>query len=142
MAAERIDQIPVMEKSLRKLIELRPESAHAYNALGYTLADRNQRLPEALELIKKAIALMPDDPQIIDSLGWVYYRMGDMPNALKHLREAYAAKPDVEVAAHLGEVLWTSGARDEAMKVWREASGREPKNEVLRGTLARLNVSL
>ena len=142
MAAERIDQVPVMEKSLRKLIELRPESAHAYNALGYTLADRNQRLPEALELIKKAIALMPDDPQIIDSLGWVYYRMGDMPNALKYLREAYEAKPDVEVAAHFGEALWTSGARDEALKVWREASGREPKNEVLRGTLARLNVSL
>lgn len=142
MAAERIDQIAVMEKSLRKLIELRPESAHAYNALGYTLADRNQRLPEALELIKKAIALMPDDPQIIDSLGWVYYRMGDMPNALKYLRQAYASKPDVEVAAHLGEVLWTTGDREEAMKVWREASGREPKNEVLRGTLARLNVSL
>ena len=98
--------------------------------------------PEALELIKKAIALMPDDPQIIDSLGWVYYRMGDMDKALEHLREAYAAKPDVEIAAHLGEVLWTTGARDEAMKVWREASGREPKNEVLRGTLARLNVSL
>jgi len=142
MAAERIDQIPVMEKSLRKLIELRPDSAHAYNALGYTLADRNQRLPEALELINKAIALMPDDPQIIDSLGWAYYRMGDMPNALKYLRKAYASKPDVEVAAHLGEVLWTTGARDEALKVWREASGREPKNEVLRGTLARLNVSL
>jgi tetratricopeptide (TPR) repeat protein len=142
MAAERIDQIPVMEKSLRKLIELRPDSAHAYNALGYTLADRNQRLPEALDLIKKAIALMPDDPQIIDSLGWVYYRMGDIPQALKYLRQAYDAKPDVEVAAHFGEVLWTSGARDEAMKVWREASGREPKNEVLRGTLARLNVSL
>jgi tetratricopeptide (TPR) repeat protein len=142
MAAERIDRIPVMEKSLRKLIEVRPESAHAYNALGYTLADRNQRLPEALELIKKAVALMPDDPQIIDSLGWVYYRMGDLPNALKYLRQAYASKPDVEVGAHLGEVLWTSGARDEALKVWREASGREPKNEVLRGTLARLNVSL
>jgi tetratricopeptide (TPR) repeat protein len=142
MAAERIDQIGVMEKSLRKLIELRPESAHAYNALGYTLADRNQRLPEALELIKKAVALSPEDPQIVDSLGWVYYRLGDLPNALKYLREAYASKPDVEVAAHLGEVLWTSGARDEALKVWREASGREPRNEVLRGTLARLNVSL
>ena len=82
------------------------------------------------------------DAQIIDSLGWVYYRMGDMPNALKYLREAYSAKPDVEVAAHFGEVLWTTGAREEALKVWREASGREPKNEVLRGTLARLNVSL
>ena len=142
MAAERVDKVPVMEKSLRKLIELRPESAHAYNALGYTLADRNQRLPEALELIQKAIALMPDDPQIVDSLGWVYYRMGDMPNALKFLRQAYSSKPDVEVAAHLGEVLWTTGAREEALKVWREASGREPRNEVLRGTLARLNVSL
>jgi len=142
MAAERLDRVEVMEKSLRRLIELRPESAHAYNALGYTLADRNLRLPEALELIKKAIALMPDDAQIVDSLGWVYYRMGDMPNALKYLREAYSAKPDVEVAAHLGEVLWTTGAREEALKVWREASGREPRNEVLRGTLARLNVSL
>jgi tetratricopeptide (TPR) repeat protein len=142
MAAERIDQVAVMEKSLRKLIELRPESAHAYNALGYTFADRNQRLPEALDLIKKAVVLMPDDPQIIDSLGWVYYRMGDLPSSIKYLRQAYASKPDVEVAAHLGEVLWTSGARDEALKVWREASGREPKNEVLRGTLARLNVSL
>jgi tetratricopeptide (TPR) repeat protein len=142
MAAERIDRIPVMEKSLRKLMELRPDSAHAYNALGYTLADRNERLPEALELIRKAVSLMPEDPQIIDSLGWVHYRMGDMDNALKFLREAYAAKPDVEVAAHLGEVLWTTGAREEALKVWREASGREPKNEVLRGTLARLNVSL
>lgn len=142
MAAERLDRVEVMEKSLRRLIEMRPESAHAYNALGYTLADRNLRLPEALELIKKAIALMPDDAQIIDSLGWVYYRMGDMPNALKYLREAYSAKPDVEVAAHLGEVLWTTGAREEALKVWREASGREPRNEVLRGTLARLNVSL
>lgn len=142
MAAERIDRIAILEKSLRKLIELRPDSAHAYNALGYTLADRGLRLPEALELIRKAVALMPDDPQITDSLGWVYYRMGDMDNALKYLREAYSAKPDVEVAAHLGEVLWTSGARDEALKVWREASGREPKNEVLRGTLARLNVEL
>ncbi len=142
MAAEKIDRIDVLEKSLRKLIELRPDNAHAYNALGYTLADRNERLPEALELIRKAIALVPDDAQIIDSLGWVYYRMGDLPNALKYLRQAYEAKPDVEVAAHLGEVLWATGARDEALKVWREASGREPKNEVLRGTLARLNVSL
>ncbi|MGE0797723.1 MAG: tetratricopeptide repeat protein [Lautropia sp.] len=142
MAAEKVDRIDLLEKSLRKLIELRPDSAHAYNALGYTLADRNERLPEAYELIKKAVALQPDDPQIVDSLGWVYYRMGNLPNALKYLREAYSSKPDVEVAAHLGEVLWATGARDEALKVWREASGREPKNEVLRGTLARLNVSL
>ncbi|MGE0312067.1 MAG: tetratricopeptide repeat protein [Lautropia sp.] len=140
MAAEKIDRIDVLEKSLRHLITLRPDNAHAYNALGYTLADRNQRLPEALALIDKAISMAPDDPQIIDSLGWVHYRMGDTAKALEHLRRAYRLKPDVEVAAHLGEVLWTSGAKDEALKVWREASGREPMNEVLLGTLARLNV--
>ncbi|MET0507530.1 MAG: tetratricopeptide repeat protein [Burkholderiaceae bacterium] len=142
MAAEKVERLDTLEKSLRHLISLRPENAHAYNALGYTLADRNQRLPEALALIKKANELAPDDAQIIDSLGWVHFRLGNTEEALVHLRRAYAMKPDVEVAAHLGEVLWQSGARDEAMKVWREASGREPKNEVLRGTLARLNISL
>ncbi len=140
MAAEKVDRIDVLEKSLRRLIELRPDNAHAYNALGYTLADRNQRLPEALALIEKAIGMAPDDPQIIDSLGWVHYRMGDTARAIEHLRRAYRLKPDVEVGAHLGEVLWTSGAKDEALKVWREVSGREPMNEVLLGTLARLNV--
>lgn len=140
MAAEKIDRIDVLEKSLRHLIELRPDNAHAHNALGYTLADRNQRLPEALALITKAIDLSPDDPQIIDSLGWIYYRMGENDKAIEQLRRAYKLKPDVEVAAHLGEVLWTSGSKDEALKVWREASGREPMNEVLLGTLARLNV--
>ena len=140
MAAEKIDRLDMLEKSLRRLIELRPDNAHAHNALGYTLADRNQRLPEALALIRKAIDLSPDDPQIIDSLGWIHYRMGENDKALEQLRRAYRMKPDVEVAAHLGEVLWTTGARDEALKVWREASGREPMNEVLLGTLARLNV--
>ena len=140
MAAEKIDRIEVLEKSLRRLIELRPDNAHAHNALGYTLADRNQRLPEAYALIRKALDMSPDDPQIVDSLGWVYYRMGETSKALVQLRRAYQLKPDVEVAAHLGEVLWTSGAKDEALKVWREASGREPMNEVLLGTLARLNV--
>jgi tetratricopeptide (TPR) repeat protein len=142
MAADKVDRIDQMEKSLRRLIELRPDSAHAYNALGYTFADRNIRLPEALELITKADLLQPNDAHIVDSLGWVQYRMGNLELALKHLRAAYALKPDVEVAAHLGEVLWASGRRDEALKIWRDASGREPTNEVLRGTLARLNVSL
>ena len=88
------------------------------------------------------LALSPDDPQIIDSLGWVHFRLGNTQEALKHLRRAYELLPDVEVAAHLGEVLWQSGAQDEALKVWREASGRDASNEVLRGTLARLNISL
>lgn len=142
LAAERLGRIETLEKSLRHLIELQPDNAHAYNALGYTLADRNLRLTEALELIEKALELSPDDAQIIDSLGWVHYRLGNLDEALRHLKRAYDIKPDVEVAAHYGEVLWQSGARDEALKVWREASGREPKNEVLVGTLARLNVSL
>ena len=142
MAAEKIGRIDALEKSLRRLITLQPDNAHAYNALGYTLADRNMQLDEALKLIEKANRLSPDDPHIIDSLGWAHFRLGDTKEALVHLRRAYALKPDVEVAAHLGEVLWQSGAQDEAMKVWREASGREPMNEVLRGTLARLNISL
>lgn len=142
MAAEKIGRIDALEKSLRRLITLQPDNAHAYNALGYTLADRNLQLQEALKLIEKANELTPDDPHIIDSLGWVHFRLGNTEQALKYLRQAYEMKPDVEVAAHLGEVLWQSGARDEAMKVWREASGREPMNEVLRGTLARLNIAL
>ena len=142
MAAEKVGRLDALEKSLRRLIELQPDSAHAHNALGYTFADRSLHLEEALQLIEKANELTPDDPHIIDSLGWVHFRLGNTELALKYLRQAYEMKPDVEVAAHLGEVLWRSGAQEEAMKVWREASGREPMNEVLRGTLARLNVSL
>lgn len=142
MAAEKIGRLDALEKSLRYLMKLQPDNAHAYNALGYTLADRNLRLDEARQLIEKALALSPDDPQIIDSLGWVHFRLGNTKEALVHLRRAYELLPDVEVAAHLGEVLWQSGAQDEALKVWREASGRDAANEVLRGTLARLNVSL
>ncbi len=142
MAAEKIGRLDALEKSLRHLMTLQPDNAHAFNALGYTLADRNLRLDEARQLIEKALALSPDDPQIIDSLGWVHFRLGNTQEALKHLRRAYELLPDVEVAAHLGEVLWQSGAQDEALKVWREASGRDASNEVLRGTLARLNISL
>ncbi|HVL55029.1 MAG TPA: tetratricopeptide repeat protein, partial [Burkholderiaceae bacterium] len=142
MAAERLDRIEVMEKSLRRLIELRPDHAHAYNALGYTLADRNLRLPEARQLIEKALELAPDDAHIIDSMGWVLYRQGEYARALEYLRRAYALRPDAEIAAHLGEVLWASGQYEEAKKLWREARGREPNNETLNGTLARLNVAL
>lgn len=142
MAAERIDRLDVLEKSLRRLIELRPDNAHAYNALGYTLADRNLRLEEAQSLIEKALNISPDDPHIIDSLGWVLYRRGKLDEALVQLRRAWALRPEAEIGVHLGEVLWAAGNRDEARRIWREARKLEPENETLRQTLARLDVAL
>ena len=142
MAAERIDRIDVMERSMRRLIELKPDHAHAHNALGYTLADRNLRLDEARSLIVRALELLPDDPHILDSMGWVLYRQGDLDGALKYLQRAWDIKPEAEVAVHLGEVLWKLGRSAEARRFWQEARSREPDNEVLRETLARLNVAL
>ncbi len=142
MAAERIDKLDVMEASLRKLMQVRPQNAHAYNALGYTFAERNIRLDEAQQLIEKALSIAPDDAHIIDSMGWVMYRKGDLPKAIEWLRRAYDKRPEGDIAAHLGEVLWRNGQAEEARTVWREARGREPENETLKETLARLNVSL
>ena len=141
MAAEKINRIDVLEASLRKLIEAKPDHAHAYNALGYTLADRNLRLSEAQRLIEKALELAPDDAHILDSMGWVLFRRGDLEGAIRHLRKAYALRPDVEIGVHLGEVLWKAGMPDEARQLWRDAGSREPTNDVLRETLQRLNVS-
>ena len=131
MAAEKINRFDVMEQSLRKLIQLKPDHAHAYNALGYTLADRNERLSEALPLVEKALKLAPDDPFIMDSLGWVYYRMGNLPKALETLQRAYAKRPDPDIAAHLGEILWAQGRREEAAKLWRSSLKENPANEAL-----------
>lgn len=142
LTAERLGRIDVMETGLRKLIELRPDHAHAHNALGYSLADRNMRLPEALALIEKALSLAPDDAHILDSMGWVHFRMGNLDRALEYLHKAYKLRPEVEIAAHLGEVLWAAGRTDEARRLWRDARVREPNNETLNGTLARLNVAL
>jgi tetratricopeptide (TPR) repeat protein len=142
MAAERIDRLPAMEASLQRLIALRPDHAHAYNALGYTFADRNIRLDEARTLLEKAMSLAPDDAHIMDSMGWLLFRQKDYPRALELLRKAYALRPEADIAAHLGEVLWATGNTDEARKLWLEARGREPENTTLRETLARLNVAL
>ena len=142
MAAERIDRLQVMEASLRKLIALRPENAHAYNALGYSLADRNLRLEEAQALIEKALSLAPEDAHIMDSMGWVLYRRGKLEQAADYLQRAYKLRPEAEIAAHLGEVLWKMGRVAEARSLWRDARGREPDNETLKETLARLNVVL
>lgn len=142
MVAEKLQRIDEMERVLRQVIAIKPDHHHAYNALGYSLADRSLRLPEAQALIKKALELAPGDPFITDSLGWVEYRLGNRDEALRLLRQAYAARPDTEIAAHLGEVLWATGARDEARRIWREGRERDAANEVLRETLTRLQVKL
>ena len=142
MVAEKMDRMDDMEGLLRRVIGLKPDNAHAHNALGYSLADRRQRLPEARSLIQRALELSPGDPFITDSLGWVEYRMGNVDEALRLLRQAYAARPDVEIGAHLGEVLWAAGQRDEARRIWAESKGRDATNDVLRETLARLKVDL
>jgi Flp pilus assembly protein TadD len=138
MLAERIDRVDLLESSLRRLIALRPDHAHAYNALGYSLADRNQRLPEARELIEKALELAPDDAFIVDSMGWVLFRQGALEDALRYLKRAYAARPDPEIAAHLAEVLWTMGDKAEAERVLKETVDKNPDNETLMKTIKRL----
>ena len=142
MAAEKVNRLDLLEASLRKLIEAKPDHAHAYNALGYTLADRNLRLDEAQRLIEKALELAPDDAHILDSMGWVLFRRGDLEGAIRYLRKAFALRADVEIGVHLGEVLWQAGMQDEARQLWRDAREREPANEVLRETLVRLNITL
>ena len=142
MMFEKLNRLTDMERLLRRVIELKPDHQHAYNALGYSLAERNVRLPEARTLIRKALELSPGEPSITDSLGWVEYRLGNRDEAIRLLRDAYRGQPDAEIAAHLGEALWVSGKVDEARRVWREARARDAKNEVLRETLARLRVDL
>ena len=137
MAAEKVDRIDVLEGNLKRLIQLRPDHAHAYNALGYTFADRNQRIEEAYALIETALKLAPEDPFIMDSMGWVLYRMGRNKEGLGYLQKAFKLRPDAEIAAHLGEVLWVLGQRDQARKVWTEALKGHPNNELLQSTLKR-----
>ncbi len=138
MAAEKLDRLDVLEADLRRVIALRPDDAHAYNALGYTLADRTPRLAEAIELLERALKLAPDDAFILDSVGWAQYRAGNLARAQEFLERAYQARPDPEIAAHLGEVLWARGRRDEAGRLWQTSLQSHPQNEVLLETLRRL----
>jgi tetratricopeptide (TPR) repeat protein len=142
MIEEKLDRLAEMERLLRRVIAIKPDHPHAHNALGYSLADRGLRLPEARTLIARALELSPGDPFITDSLGWVEFRLGNRDEALRLLRQAYNARPDTEIAAHLGEVLWAAGLQAEARTVWQDARGRDAANEVLRETLARLKVGL
>ena len=142
MAAEKLDNLSAMETALRKLIAIAPENQQAYNALGYSLAERNIRLPEALTLIQKALTLAPQDPFIVDSMGWVQYRLGNLQEAETRLRTAYGLLPDPEIAVHLGEVLWVKGQKTDAQKLWREVRQKDPQNDALKSTLARLRATL
>ncbi len=142
MLAEKLNQLDEMEKLLRKVIAQNPSYYNAYNALGFSLADRNIRLPEAKQLIVKALTFAPDDPFITDSLGWVEFRLGNLESALSYLQKAYKDRADAEIAAHLGEVLWKMKRQDEAVKVWREGLNTAPNNETLQETLQRLKPTL
>jgi tetratricopeptide (TPR) repeat protein len=142
MLDEKLDRLDAMERLLRRVIAIKADHQHAYNALGYSLADRRIRLPEAKQLISKALELSPGEPSIIDSMGWVEYRLGNREEAIRLLGDAYHARPDPEIAAHLGEVLWSAGRAEEARRVFRDARSRDAQNDVLRETLARLRVDL
>lgn len=138
--AEKLGNMDEMERLLRRIMAEKPQYHHAYNALGYSFADRNVRLGEARQLILKALEFAPDDPFITDSLGWVEFRDGNKAEALRVLQKAYRARPDAEIAAHLGEVLWSTGQREQALSVWREGLQLNAANETLVETLKRLRV--
>ena len=140
MLAEKMGNLPEMERLLRQVIAAKPDYHHAYNALGYSLAERNLRLPEAKELIQKALTFAPGDPFISDSLAWVEFRMGNKAEALRILDTAYKAKPDADIAAHLGEVLWSMGQRDRAQAIWKEGLLLNSENDTLQQTLKRFRV--
>jgi tetratricopeptide (TPR) repeat protein len=133
-----LDHVDASVRDLRRLLALQPGNADALNALGYTLADRTKDQAEALTLIERALTIKPGEPAIIDSMGWVQYRLGHLKEAVERLRTAYAKQPDPEIAAHLGEVLWVSGQKDEAKKIWAQGQKKDAKNKVLLETMKRL----
>jgi tetratricopeptide (TPR) repeat protein len=142
MMAEKLGQMADMERLLREVMVLKPDGYSAYNALGYSFADRKIRLPEAKQLIQKALEFAPNDPFIRDSLGWVEFRLGNLAEAGQILGDAFRAKPNAEIAAHLGEVLWAQGQRDKALAIWREGMLLEPDNETLVETIKRFKAKL
>jgi len=137
MTGERFDRLDVLEYDLRRILEIDPENADALNALGYTLTDRTGRHAEALLLIEKALALKPDEPAFIDSMGWVQYRLKNYEVAIDYLRRALSLFQNDEVAAHLGEVLWITGEKTEALEVWNKALELAPESEILQDVMRR-----
>jgi tetratricopeptide (TPR) repeat protein len=139
MVAEKLDKIDVVEARLSRLIELNPENAQALNALGYTLVDRTPRITEGRALIERALKLAPQDPFILDSMGWADFKLGHFEDAEGWLNRALAERADAEIAAHLGEVLWAKGERNRAQEVWRSQLQATPDNPVLLETMRRLS---
>jgi len=142
MMAEKLNRVEEMEKLLRTVISKDSSHFNAYNALGFSLADRNVRLKEAKELIVKALTLAPGDPFITDSLGWVEFRLGNTSQALALLEKAFKDRADAEIAAHLGEVLWQLKRESDAIAIWRQGLEISPTNETLQQTLQRFKPSL
>ncbi|MFQ5935067.1 MAG: tetratricopeptide repeat protein [Acidiferrobacterales bacterium] len=139
LIAEKLDKIDLTEGDLRAILQQDPDNAQALNALGYTLADRTDRHQEALKLIQRALELKPDDPFILDSMGWVQYRLGNSAEAIKYLKRALSIRNDAEISAHLGEVLWVTGDRTQARSVWKKALEDTPDSEVLNGVIKKFN---
>ncbi len=137
MLAEKIDRLDILEQDLRNILAREPKNARALNALGYTLADKTTRFQEALDYIKRALELSPQDGAILDSMGWVQFRLGNREEALRYLRQALELTPEAEIAAHLGEVLWVTGDQDQARKIWQDALKTSPEDEILQSTVKR-----
>lgn len=141
LQAVALGELGVLERDLRAILAEDPDNADALNALGYSLADQTDRYDEALPLIERALELKPDDPAVLDSMGWVQYRLGNLEASLEYLRRALDMLPDGEIAAHLGEVLWALGERDQAWQVWEEALARDPDHEYLLRVIGRHRVT-
>ncbi len=139
LIAEQLDYLDVAEEDFKAILAVEPDNVRALNAYGYTLADRTTRFQEAYQLIKRALDQSPDDPSIMDSMGWVQYRLGNLQEARTYLGKAYELTHDAEIAAHLGEVLWFMGDKDGARKLWHAGTQVAPDNLVLQETLKRLD---
>jgi tetratricopeptide (TPR) repeat protein len=138
LVAEKLGRIDILERDIRTILKTEPDNAHALNALGFTLADQTDRYQEAYGYLKRAIEIMPDDAAIIDSWGWVHYRLGDYDKAISLLRKALSQFDDAEISAHLGEVLWVTGDQQEARQVWQQrALKKSPDDPVLQNVMRR-----
>jgi len=137
LTAEKIGRLDILEADIHTILKTEPNNAHALNALGFTLADQTDRYEEAYGYLKRAIEIMPDDPAIIDSFGWINYRLGNYEEAIRLLRNALSRFDDGEIAAHLGEVLWASGRQVEAEEVWKKALKKSPDNSTLQDVMGR-----
>ncbi len=142
MLSEKLGDLTLLEVDLRAMLAQNPNSTLALNALGYTLANRTERLQEAKELISKALALQPEDPAILDSMGWVHYRLGNHKIALGHLKKALSLFADHEIAAHLGEVLWILGQQEQAKAVWQAGLEKDPQSKILEEVIQRFDANL